>query len=49
MSLAPKRTASRSTMEVETGTYTFDIDEYSQKNRIGIGNFIRSSTFKVGG
>ncbi|CAO2200996.1 unnamed protein product [Urochloa humidicola] len=47
--MEPRRTASRCTMEAVTGAHTFEIEDYSQKTAIGVGNFIRSATFTVGG
>ena len=36
--------------EADTGTYAFEIDDYSSKIRnIGVGGFVRSDTFTVGG
>ena len=36
--------------EADTGTYTFEVDGYNLKIRsIGVGGFVRSDTFTVGG
>uniref|UniRef100_A0A0A9HAP9 BTB domain-containing protein n=1 Tax=Arundo donax TaxID=35708 RepID=A0A0A9HAP9_ARUDO len=49
MSPESKTTASRCTTEAETGSHTFEIVGYSLKKGIGIGRFVRSTTFTVGG
>ncbi|KAL6659062.1 hypothetical protein ACP70R_003102 [Stipagrostis hirtigluma subsp. patula] len=49
MSLELRRTASTCTMAAETGAHTFEIDGYSTKKGNGVGYFVRSATFAVGG
>lgn len=50
MSLGHRSTESTFTVEADTGTHTFEIDDYNlTKNLISVGNFTRSTTFNVGG
>uniref|UniRef100_A0A0A8XX45 BTB domain-containing protein n=1 Tax=Arundo donax TaxID=35708 RepID=A0A0A8XX45_ARUDO len=49
MSSESKKTASRCSTVAETGTHTFEIVGYSLKKGIGVGKFVRSGTFAVGG
>ncbi|CAO2176081.1 unnamed protein product [Urochloa humidicola] len=49
MPSASKKTASRCTTEVARGTHVFEIEGYSLLRGLGIGKFIRSRTFTVGG
>lgn len=44
-----KKTTSRHITEAETGTHAFEIVGYSLKKGIGVGKFIMSGTFTVGG
>lgn len=44
-----KNTASRCTTETVRGTHAFEIVGYSLKKGIGVGRFVRSATFTVGG
>ncbi|TVU32296.1 hypothetical protein EJB05_24021, partial [Eragrostis curvula] len=44
-----KKTASRHTTEVETSTHAFEIVGYTFKKGVGVGQFIQSGTFTVGG
>ncbi|KAL6659270.1 hypothetical protein ACP70R_003310 [Stipagrostis hirtigluma subsp. patula] len=44
-----KKTSSCHTTEAETGTHSFKIVGYSLKKGMGVGKFIRSGTFTVGG
>lgn len=44
-----KRTLSRYSTVTEHGSHTFEISGYSLKKGIGVGEFIQSSTFTVGG
>jgi hypothetical protein len=47
--MAAARTASRCITETVRGTHTFEILGYSLLKGLGVGNFIRSTTFAVGG
>ncbi|KAG0522979.1 hypothetical protein BDA96_07G083900 [Sorghum bicolor] len=49
MSQTPRRTASSHNIKAHTSTHVFEIDDYSQKKETNVGEFIRSSTFTVGG
>jgi speckle-type POZ protein len=50
MSMRPRtRTASTSTVETARGTHAFKVDRYSLHRGLGIGSFVRSATFGVGG
>ncbi|KAF0901302.1 hypothetical protein E2562_039230 [Oryza meyeriana var. granulata] len=49
MGTESKRTVSRCVTEVEDGTHAFEIVGYSLKRGIGVGKFVRSGTFAVGG
>ncbi|KAL6843197.1 hypothetical protein ACP4OV_026910 [Aristida adscensionis] len=44
-----KWTVSRCTTEAARGTHSFEVVGYSLKKGIGVGNFIRSGVFSVGG
>ncbi|TVU42655.1 hypothetical protein EJB05_09074, partial [Eragrostis curvula] len=44
-----KKTASRHTTEAETGMHAFEIVGYTLQKGVGVGKFIRSATFTVGG
>ncbi|KAL6843184.1 hypothetical protein ACP4OV_026897 [Aristida adscensionis] len=45
----PQRTASMCTVAAQTVTHTFEVDGYNEKKGMGVGYFIRSATFTVGG
>ncbi|KAL5220487.1 hypothetical protein ABZP36_025200 [Zizania latifolia] len=47
--MGSKKTVSRYTMKSEQGTHSFEIVGYSLTKIIGVGKFIRSGTFAVGG
>jgi hypothetical protein len=47
--MAAATTASRCITEAVRGTHTFEILGYSLLKGLGVGNFIRSTTFAVGG
>ncbi|CAL5007570.1 unnamed protein product [Urochloa decumbens] len=49
MPSASKKTASRCTTEAARGTHLFEIVGYSLKRGLGVGKFVRSRTFTVGG
>jgi speckle-type POZ protein len=49
MGSVSKKSLSRYTRDTEQGGHTFEIFGYSLKKGIGVGEFIQSSTFTVGG
>lgn len=49
MESACKKTASVCTSETARGTHVFAIEGYSLKNGMGVGKFLQSTTFTVGG
>ncbi|CAL4997499.1 unnamed protein product [Urochloa decumbens] len=49
MPSASKKTASRCTTEAARGTHLLEIVGYSHKRGLGVGKFVRSRTFTVGG
>ncbi|KAL6843186.1 hypothetical protein ACP4OV_026899 [Aristida adscensionis] len=49
MSPASVKTASRCTTETAQGTHVFEIVGYSLKRGIGVGKFVNSSIFAIGG
>ncbi|CAL5007566.1 unnamed protein product [Urochloa decumbens] len=49
MGTRSNKTASRHTTEAETGTHSFMIVGYTLKKGTGVGSFIRSGSFNVGG
>lgn len=49
MSAVPKKTSSRCTTVAETVSHTFEIVGYSLQKGTGVGKFVRSGTFTVGG
>ncbi|KXG24742.1 BTB/POZ and MATH domain-containing protein 2 [Sorghum bicolor] len=49
MSAVPKKTSSRCITVAETGSHTFEIVGYSLQKGTGVGKFVRSGTFTVGG
>lgn len=49
MGAASMETASRCSTEKEKGAHVFEISGYSLKKGMGVGKFVQSATFTVGG